>query len=165
MVCSTSLEEIAAHNVWGMQLGRLSFWQQASIYVDLSELPNPLPLMSLGSSFLSFRATTKRTCSHPQDYLTTLLSSPAGYCQGPGYRVGFGDCSGKVLPAQLIWLSSFKSIQEEKEAGGFFSSCFWCYDLLVQKNAVFFPLWAFKPLNFYNGLNFLLFVLIINFKF
>ncbi|XP_077173656.1 fumarylacetoacetase [Paroedura picta] len=25
-----------------------------------------------------------------------------GYCQGDGYRVGFGDCSGKVLPAKLI---------------------------------------------------------------
>ncbi|XP_048375579.1 fumarylacetoacetase isoform X2 [Sphaerodactylus townsendi] len=25
-----------------------------------------------------------------------------GYCQGKGYRVGFGECSGKVLPARLI---------------------------------------------------------------
>ncbi|XP_061451257.1 fumarylacetoacetase [Rhineura floridana] len=25
-----------------------------------------------------------------------------GYCQGDGYRVGFGKCSGKVLPARLI---------------------------------------------------------------
>ncbi|XP_060116256.1 fumarylacetoacetase [Heteronotia binoei] len=25
-----------------------------------------------------------------------------GYCQGHGYRVGFGECSGKVLPAKLI---------------------------------------------------------------
>ena len=23
-----------------------------------------------------------------------------GYCQGPGYRVGFGDCMGKVLPSR-----------------------------------------------------------------
>ena len=22
-----------------------------------------------------------------------------GYCQGKGFRIGFGDCSGKVLPA------------------------------------------------------------------
>ena len=22
-----------------------------------------------------------------------------GYCQGKGYRVGFGECTGKVLPA------------------------------------------------------------------
>ena len=22
-----------------------------------------------------------------------------GYCQGDGYRVGFGECSGKILPA------------------------------------------------------------------
>ena len=22
----------------------------------------------------------------------------SGYCQGEGYRVGFGECSGKVLP-------------------------------------------------------------------
>ena len=23
-----------------------------------------------------------------------------GYCQGPAYRVGFGDCTGKVLPSR-----------------------------------------------------------------
>ena len=22
----------------------------------------------------------------------------AGYCQGKGYRIGFGECSGKILP-------------------------------------------------------------------
>ena len=25
-----------------------------------------------------------------------------GYCQGNGYRVGFGECSGKVLPARPL---------------------------------------------------------------
>lgn len=25
-----------------------------------------------------------------------------GYCQGDGYRIGFGDCSGRVLPAHAI---------------------------------------------------------------
>lgn len=25
-----------------------------------------------------------------------------GYCQGDGFRVGFGECSGKVLPARQI---------------------------------------------------------------
>lgn len=25
-----------------------------------------------------------------------------GYCQGTGYRVGFGLCTGKVLPANLV---------------------------------------------------------------
>ena len=25
-----------------------------------------------------------------------------GYCQGNGFRVGFGECSGKVLPARPL---------------------------------------------------------------
>ena len=25
-----------------------------------------------------------------------------GYCQGDGFRVGFGECSGKILPAILF---------------------------------------------------------------
>jgi fumarylacetoacetase len=29
-----------------------------------------------------------------------------GYCQGEGYRVGFGDCTGKVLPALNLSSSS-----------------------------------------------------------
>lgn len=29
---------------------------------------------------------------------TVVLS---GFCQGDGYRVGFGQCSGKVLPAHV----------------------------------------------------------------
>ena len=24
----------------------------------------------------------------------------SGFCQGDGYRVGFGDCRGKILPAK-----------------------------------------------------------------
>ena len=28
---------------------------------------------------------------------TVVLS---GYCQGDGYRIGFGQCEGKVLPAR-----------------------------------------------------------------
>ena len=24
---------------------------------------------------------------------------PSGYCQGNGYRVGFGECTGQILPA------------------------------------------------------------------
>ena len=26
----------------------------------------------------------------------------AGYCQGDGFRVGFGECTGTVLPALLL---------------------------------------------------------------
>ena len=31
--------------------------------------------------------------------LTPCALSLAGHCQGDGYRVGFGQCAGKVLPA------------------------------------------------------------------
>ena len=31
-----------------------------------------------------------------QDGDTVIMT---GYCQGDGYRVGFGNCEGKVLPA------------------------------------------------------------------
>lgn len=34
-----------------------------------------------------------------QDYDTVVMS---GYCQGEGYRVGFGTCTGQVLPAHKI---------------------------------------------------------------
>ena len=33
-----------------------------------------------------------------QDGDTVIMS---GYAQGDGYRVGFGDCTGKVLPASV----------------------------------------------------------------
>lgn len=36
------------------------------------------------------------TRSYIQDGDTVTLS---GYCQGVGYRVGFGECTGRVLPA------------------------------------------------------------------
>ena len=36
------------------------------------------------------------TRSYIQDGDTITLS---GYCQGEGYRVGFGECTGRVLPA------------------------------------------------------------------
>lgn len=29
-----------------------------------------------------------------------------GYCQGNGYRIGFGDCRGKILPPLIL---DFKS--------------------------------------------------------
>ena len=32
-----------------------------------------------------------------EDFDTITLT---GWCQGPGYRVGFGSCTGKVLPAR-----------------------------------------------------------------
>ncbi len=32
-----------------------------------------------------------------QDGDTVIMT---GHCQAPGYRVGFGECSGKLLPAK-----------------------------------------------------------------
>lgn len=35
-------------------------------------------------------------------WLTPCPLSVAGHCQGDGYRIGFGQCAGKVLPALSV---------------------------------------------------------------
>lgn len=37
--------------------------------------------------------------SHARPHACTTSVVMRGWCQGPGYRVGFGVCEGKVLPA------------------------------------------------------------------
>ncbi len=37
--------------------------------------------------------------SYLEDGDTVILR---GYCQGPSYRVGFGECKGKVLPSKTL---------------------------------------------------------------
>ncbi|KAA0196019.1 hypothetical protein HAZT_HAZT010559 [Hyalella azteca] len=58
---------------------------------------------SLGSMLeLSWRGSREvavgagRTRKFLQDGDEVIIS---GYCQGPGYRVGFGTCAGKIIPA------------------------------------------------------------------
>ena len=51
-----------------------------------------------GSLFVARRVC--RAAEGPAACLT-LSSSAPGHCQGDGYRVGFGQCAGKVLPALL----------------------------------------------------------------
>ena len=39
------------------------------------------------------------------DYrLYTQMFILAGYCEGDGYHIGFGECAGKILPALDMWL-------------------------------------------------------------
>lgn len=48
-----------------------------------------------GTKTLELPSGEKRTFLEDGDTLNM-----EGYCQGQGYRVGFGSCSGTVLPAQ-----------------------------------------------------------------
>jgi len=41
-------------------------------------------------------ATTGQVRKFLQDGDTVIMK---GFCQGDGFRVGFGECTGKILPA------------------------------------------------------------------
>ena len=53
-----------------------------------------LELSWMGSKELDFPGGKKR--KFIQDNDVVIMS---GYCQGDGYRVGFGECTGRIIPA------------------------------------------------------------------
>lgn len=50
-----------------------------------------------GAEVIQLEGTQQRRFLEDGDTVTLR-----GWCQGDGYRVGFGECSGKVLPARPL---------------------------------------------------------------
>ncbi len=72
----------------------------------------------------------------PHHRLVQVKFSVTGYCEGDGYRVGFGECSGKVLPALPLWrhglTASTKNVNFWKEPQNSFFKflcCNWAFTL------------------------------------